>query len=959
MFYYYHESIPILRIEHSFPMLTFASSVDDLFTIVSTNSYAQLPMVMLPECFKVYCPELLLYICKDDIEVKNLQVIQSPCQTEIYQEKIPPSDCVIHSDDIKINGVTSCDHIAYMNSLYGIQKASSISIIADSCYFDMVQLFKILQLSDYLEQDGVFNVATNTTTGCSQVHPEGRKFLHFFNFSNTIVGKPKSIFLDNASDEAIIGLRVRDPSNVIGLCAYALKTNNEQLLQISNERQSRLEFVEHLEYLRPGCCEENFKKIALFKKGLMIRYWNEARFSVHEPRSRRFLASMNMLRYTLKLENGVKKRKRLNKVCVLTLVLNGMPFLHHHLFTLKRLSSEYNIDWEWHVVEGVATKRANRHRPYSTQKIPNRFYNESTGMSIDGTTEFLDQAQSQFPNQIFLHRRNQWNDKLEMSNEGISTIRTPCILIQIDADELWSIEQLSRAAQLPENIPCAYVDCHFFVSPEIVTIHKGPHMYSHDDELEWLRLWRYEPGMIWLSHAPPMLSRWTSDGWETLSNNKCANHDMSNKLRIGFTHYAYVMAHQVSFKQHFYGYYGALEKWNLLRSQSPPVDISLYFSWVNSEKGVTGHRPVWADYPHNSHVGTSIEIVPFPRRKRMVVDGVVFSMKQQGGIARVWYSLVQHLSRYFELTVLIRGELLNDTFLNYSIVFNIPNVRYETIRDYDMLLQDADDEMLNTVCKQLQADVFLSTLYTRAPSFPNVLFIHDMIPELFQWDASLPEWQAKHRAMNTANIYIVPSKSTEDNMPKSEKLVMRLTPAIDVDIFRPILKPRFENFWLFVGPRNGYKNGHVFFESLGSLVAQAKKQGIDAGNVVFVGGATPSSDEIHLSELQGVRLTHLVAVKDNDLAVLYSQANALVYLSAMEGFGLPVLEGMACKCPVVMLYRNSGTREVVGDIAPFSSMIIRILFMWLPFYCPLSRMFEESKLMRDIIRWLVSTPLGN
>ena len=44
----------------------------------------------------------------------------------------------------------------------------------------------------------------------------------------------------------------------------------------------------------------------------------------------------------------------------------------------------------------------------------------------------------------------------------------------------------------------------------------------------------------------------------------------------------------------------------------------------------------------------------------------------------------------------------------------------------------------------------------------------------------------------------------------------------------------------------------------------------------------------------GIRWAHVGTVSDAELVALYSFATALVALPAYEGFGLPILEAMAC-----------------------------------------------------------------
>lgn len=55
-------------------------------------------------------------------------------------------------------------------------------------------------------------------------------------------------------------------------------------------------------------------------------------------------------------------------------------------------------------------------------------------------------------------------------------------------------------------------------------------------------------------------------------------------------------------------------------------------------------------------------------------------------------------------------------------------------------------------------------------------------------------------------------------------------------------------------------------------------------------------------------------IDDEDLPILYSNAEWFVYTSQYEGFGLPPLEAMQCGCPVITS-NNSSLPEVVGDAA--------------------------------------------
>lgn len=60
------------------------------------------------------------------------------------------------------------------------------------------------------------------------------------------------------------------------------------------------------------------------------------------------------------------------------------------------------------------------------------------------------------------------------------------------------------------------------------------------------------------------------------------------------------------------------------------------------------------------------------------------------------------------------------------------------------------------------------------------------------------------------------------------------------------------------------------------------------------------------------RIIFLDYVPTADLRLLYSMARSLVFASLYEGFGLPVLEAMACGCPVIAS-NSTSIPEVGGD----------------------------------------------
>jgi glycosyltransferase involved in cell wall biosynthesis len=82
--------------------------------------------------------------------------------------------------------------------------------------------------------------------------------------------------------------------------------------------------------------------------------------------------------------------------------------------------------------------------------------------------------------------------------------------------------------------------------------------------------------------------------------------------------------------------------------------------------------------------------------------------------------------------------------------------------------------------------------------------------------------------------------------------------------------------------------------------------------MVFVGGDSGFSDYHFGQDLPDQVVLVGKLERKNDLRILYSYAELLLFLSLYEGFGLPPLEAMACGCPVITS-NVSALPEVVGD----------------------------------------------
>ena len=609
-----------------------------------------------------------------------------------------------------------------------------------------------------------------------------------------------------------------------------------------------------------------------------------------------------------------------------TIVLNGEPFVKYHIEVFKQLPYQ----WHWHIVEGVADLK---HDTAWSLRNGGRITDEihSKGRSNDGTTEYLDELAQLYPENVTVYRQPEgifWEGKREMVNAPLENINQECLLWQVDVDELWTVEQIFTARQMfiyhPEKT-AAFYWCWYFVGEKLVISSRN--CYAQNPAQEWLRTWRFKPGCFWTAHEPPVLTEpLPNSEWRDVAAVNPFVHEETEKRGLVFQHFAYAMAKQLEFKEQYYGYANAVSEWNVLQAQTKfPVRLSQYFSWVQDGTmvdtanacGVTPiakrekDTDIWEFCPPEELPGETATTTPIST-PTIVIDGVFFQLYRTG-IARVWNSLLQ--------------EWAKDGFSQHLIILDragtapkIAGIRYLTIPPYNYQTTDADREMLQQVCDREGADLFISTYYTTPLSTPSVFMAHDMIPEVLQANLNEQMWKEKHHGIRHASGYISVSENTARDLTRFfpeiplESIIVAyegvdslFSPASQKDInsFKTkygISKPYF----LSVGGGADYKNTILLFKAFGKL---ASKQGFE---IICTGSGVVLEGEFR--NYTSGTVVHKLQFSDEELRLAYSGAVALIYPSKYEGFGLPVLEALACGCPVITC-PNGSIPEVAGEAA--------------------------------------------
>lgn len=238
-------------------------------------------------------------------------------------------------------------------------------------------------------------------------------------------------------------------------------------------------------------------------------------------------------------------------------------------------------------------------------------------------------------------------------------------------------------------------------------------------------------------------------------------------------------------------------------------------------------------------------------------------------------------------------------------------------------------------------------------SKPTVVTIHDLIP--IAYPDKFPrgirgevKWQIQRLSLRGVKMIITDSQASKGDIHKFSGIrkknigVVYLAPA---ELFQPITDARLLDkirkrynlpgpYLLYVGDVNWNKNVAGLLRSFAAIKPSQTPKDL---RLVLVGKAFTDDTITETVQLNTLltkldlrdRVVRSGYVPEEDLAALYSTACVYVQPSFAEGFGLPILEAMACGCPVIAANASS-LAEIAGpaiqvDPHNFSKITQKIL----------------------------------
>ena len=307
---------------------------------------------------------------------------------------------------------------------------------------------------------------------------------------------------------------------------------------------------------------------------------------------------------------------------------------------------------------------------------------------------------------------------------------------------------------------------------------------------------------------------------------------------------------------------------------------------------------------------------------RISYDCQAFVLQSYGGISRYFTRLAQGMLQLNQQVSIFAPLHRNNYLLSLprEVVFgrHISSYPRKTARLFLAYNQFLSHSKIAKWKPNLVHETYYSRHRSAPRECPTVITVYDMIHELYADEMTLTDNTATNKriAIERADHVICISENTKSDLMRIYGTPASKLSVVHLGFDRFIAQENTHKsstfskkpFLLYVGQRTGYKN----FIGLLKAVATSKSL-LNDFDIVAFGGQKFSSDERHIINSCGFSESQVRQISGGDdlLGSLYNQASAFVYPSIYEGFGIPPLEAMAHRCPVISS-NTSSMPEVIG-----------------------------------------------
>lgn len=313
----------------------------------------------------------------------------------------------------------------------------------------------------------------------------------------------------------------------------------------------------------------------------------------------------------------------------------------------------------------------------------------------------------------------------------------------------------------------------------------------------------------------------------------------------------------------------------------------------------------------------------------VVVDGIIYRIQAYGGISQIFNEILPRMCQSDEnlnISLLMSGQ--SPQRLPQHPHIHVKHAPYigrflEHFSTWPYPIHPLNEFLWRLSIRNTKDKIWHSTYYTLPRIWRGQIvvtvadMIYELFPDLFTTVSDERFRKHKRHCILDANMVICISETTRKDVLQCYGIESTKTCVIPIScggIFQKLPTdiedlniPTPNPFLLYIGNRYHYKNFKRLIQAYSLW-----KHHIDVNLIVV--GTEWSPDElellINLNIQNQVQL--LNKIDDEALCHLYNKAAAFMYPSLYEGFGIPLLEAMACGCPIVAS-RIPSTTEVAGD----------------------------------------------